>query len=676
MNPSSGKTPATTISFTIYGQRFQLLAAPEEHERIRRVAEAVDAQIQGQRERAASELRSILMAAYQIGYELDEIESQTRVLAETQQQLAKAEQTLQTADETTDRLIERIDRALEETVPEPEPVPVSVPTETVETPEVPVEAEATSALEAESVEAPCPVSEESEAGAVSTCTLEEAPVASTEVAVVDETAGAPAEIAPVVSSDVAPVPAEPVAESVSTESALVLEEPPTETGTMPESAGTEALEPEVQPPRVEAEASVPEREAEPEIQPLPDAVEETVEAIVGPESADQFVLDATPPEVEPPTPLVEEAVSGPSPEDTLPVDEILEEEPVEPLTARVSALFEAAPRMEPEAEKPPVAEAQPFVRPSVQDLWGAPRPASPEPEKPTPALPPEPLDTSEEELAEMEMRLPDIEMELDDVEFGIQVDEPFELEPEAESAEPSAPLFGLPSVSNHPQPVEAGWPAVESFSLDEPSPTAPQMEPFDLRGSVPPTPPTAPEIQPFRPTGSAPQSSVSPRPPQPTAQPYPQPQIRPNPLRAPQPASAQRPAAATGEKHSAAQPARQQNPTARPAESPRLFESSRQDRHAVPPLAPAQDTRVRPSSGPEFKTIGAKPWMRGTPSAEAKPFETRNFLFGSPDKKNLKPPIFHETTEKKPRNAPDDLQPSLFHYLDERLKKSDPQSNK
>jgi len=698
MNPSSGKTPATTISFTIYGQRFQLLAAPEEHERIRRVAEAVDAQIQSQRERAASELRSILMAAYQIGYELDEIESQTRVLTETQQRLAKAEQTLQTASETTDRLIERIDRTLEETVSEPEPVPVSVPVETVETPEVPAEAEETPALEAESVEAPLPAPVEPEAGAISACAQEEEPVAtSSALAAVEEDGAAEPETVAEVPSVVVPASEEPAAESVSTESLLVAGEPPSDETPIWGSAGVEAVEsvsaeapavcfaepvgvhlevpePEVPASIAEPEASVPEGEEEPAVQPLPEAVKEAVETIVGPESADQFVLDATPPEVEPPLAQAAAVVSEPVPETHPEIEaEVVEtvEESAESLSARVSALFEAAPRVEPEAEKP-IPETQPFVRPSVQDLWGVPRPAVseppvPEPGKPATVPPPEAFDASEEELAEMEMRLPDIEMELADVEFGIQVDEPFELDSEPESAMSEEPLFGLPGASNRLPSVEAGWPAVESFKLEEPAPAAPKMEPFDLRGSVPPTPPVTP-------AGGKPFEVKQPSPP--AAQPYPQPQIRPNPLRAPQPAPTQKPSPGIGEKYPHLPPARSQNPAARTPESPRLFGSSGHDRHAVPPLARAQDTRVRPSGSPEFKTIGGKPWMAGPPSDQAKPFGTRNFLFGSPDKKTATPPIFHDIPEKKPRNVADDIQPSLFPYLDERLKKSDPKSNK
>ncbi len=688
MNPSSGKIPATTISFTIYGQRFQLLAAPEEHERIRRVAEAVDAQIQSQRERAASELRSILMAAYQIGYELDEIEGQARAFTETQQQLAQVEQTLQNACDTADRLIERIDReTAEEAVPETEWPSAALPVETVQERETPPSDEEILAPQPEILEVedsepvPEPPPEASPAEEMATPVPSEAVAfelsAFAEPKVVSAAPSFEEPSAALISESPVQQPETPESEAVAPEPFLTEtvepDEPEPVPVAMPPSffeepvmAEPEPIEPEVpvletSEPAVPAVETIVEPELEPSgpfaqdvfEEPAPEQGEAPLEEL--PSSRDRFE------DIDLPTPQAEEV--APAPSDTVPEVAVFEEtaEPWEP------PVVEAAPRMEPEVRDLPATPS--FTPPSVQDLWGAPRPAatlSPSPEEPV-AVSPEALDSSEADLAEMEMRLPDIEMDLADVEFGIQVDEPFELDSTPESGNSDGPLFGFPSAPNHLPTVEAGWPDVESFQMDEPKPAAPMMEPFDRHASVSPASPSAspiPEVKPFE----------FHRPPQP--QPPQQPQIRPNPLRTHPAAPVSQPSSANWDKHPHAQTVRPLNPATRPPETTRLFESPGRSRDTVPPLAKAQDTRVRPSGSPEFKTIGAKPWMGGATSPQAKPFETRNFLFGNPDKKTpAKPPIFHDVTEKKPRNVTDDVQPSLFPYLDERLKKPDPKSN-
>jgi hypothetical protein len=347
-----------------------------------------------------------------------------------------------------------------------------------------------------------------------------------------------------------------------------------------------------------------------------------------------FVPDAAPPEVESPLPAVEEIAS----EDLSAEDD----------AASVAPACEAEIRLEQESggaiEAPSPAEIQPFARPSVQDLWGGVRsaePVSPPPEPESLSGAPEMLSAPEDDLIEMEMRLPDVEMDLADVEFGIQVDEPFEMDsaPESEDRE-GAPLFGFPSASGSLPRVEAGWPDVESFSLDESAPAPPTMEPFVSLAPVAPAPSPASEARPVGFLRPSPPPAASPSPP-----------LRPTPLQKAQDSRATEPPS-------------------------RLFELPGQNRYPQPPLAPAQDTRVRPSSRPEFKTIGAKPWMGASPSDQAKTVRDAQFSFWQPRQENAhQAPIFHDTVEKKPRSN-DNVQPSLFPYLDERLKKPDPKTNK
>lgn len=64
--------PNELISFMIFGQEFRLRALPDEHERIQRIAAAVDRRVRTHREQATSDLRATLMAAYEIAFEKDD----------------------------------------------------------------------------------------------------------------------------------------------------------------------------------------------------------------------------------------------------------------------------------------------------------------------------------------------------------------------------------------------------------------------------------------------------------------------------------------------------------------------------------------------------------------------------------------------------------------------------
>lgn len=95
------------ISFIIMGQKFRIRAPGDERERIERVAAAVDDQIRAHKDRRAmSEVRAILMAAFEIGYELDEL----LPLADSS---AEAKTTLSSTGQAMDRLLARLNNEID-----------------------------------------------------------------------------------------------------------------------------------------------------------------------------------------------------------------------------------------------------------------------------------------------------------------------------------------------------------------------------------------------------------------------------------------------------------------------------------------------------------------------------------------------------------------------------------
>lgn len=96
------------ITFVIMGQEFRLRATPEEEKRMLRVAQAMDQRIRDHREQGAiSELRAVLMAVFETGYELDEV-------TERATKSDRAEKTLAWTERSIESLLRRLGTAFEE----------------------------------------------------------------------------------------------------------------------------------------------------------------------------------------------------------------------------------------------------------------------------------------------------------------------------------------------------------------------------------------------------------------------------------------------------------------------------------------------------------------------------------------------------------------------------------
>lgn len=96
------------FTITIYSQKFRMRANADERERIECIASAVDERIRSHKQQGAtSDLRAAIMAAYQIGSELDE-------LATSMGLDSNAEEMLDRAHEQMDQLLKRLDTRIED----------------------------------------------------------------------------------------------------------------------------------------------------------------------------------------------------------------------------------------------------------------------------------------------------------------------------------------------------------------------------------------------------------------------------------------------------------------------------------------------------------------------------------------------------------------------------------
>lgn len=96
------------FTISIYGQKFRMRAPADERERIECIAAAVDERIRSHKQQGAtSDLRATIMAAYQIGSELDELASSMGLDS-------NAEEMLDRAHEQMDQLLARLDTRIDD----------------------------------------------------------------------------------------------------------------------------------------------------------------------------------------------------------------------------------------------------------------------------------------------------------------------------------------------------------------------------------------------------------------------------------------------------------------------------------------------------------------------------------------------------------------------------------
>ncbi|NQU43474.1 cell division protein ZapA [bacterium] len=98
--------PKEFIHFTIFGQEFRIRSGTDTEDRILRVARMVERRGKEHRARGAnSDVRAALMAAYELGFELDEL---NEALSDARSQ----HQTIDSTREAMDRLLSRLDKEL------------------------------------------------------------------------------------------------------------------------------------------------------------------------------------------------------------------------------------------------------------------------------------------------------------------------------------------------------------------------------------------------------------------------------------------------------------------------------------------------------------------------------------------------------------------------------------
>ena len=94
------------ITFSLLGQEFRVRAPRSDRDRVARVAADIEARVREHKQHgAASDLRAVVMAAYEIAFEFDEVSSDQR-------EHRKAEKALRTTDQAMDQLIARLDKEI------------------------------------------------------------------------------------------------------------------------------------------------------------------------------------------------------------------------------------------------------------------------------------------------------------------------------------------------------------------------------------------------------------------------------------------------------------------------------------------------------------------------------------------------------------------------------------
>jgi len=94
------------ITFSILGQEFRVRAPRDHRDRVARVAADIEARVREHKQHgAASDLRAVVMAAYEIAYALDEIGADKH-------ESGKAENALRQTDKAMDQLIARLDQEI------------------------------------------------------------------------------------------------------------------------------------------------------------------------------------------------------------------------------------------------------------------------------------------------------------------------------------------------------------------------------------------------------------------------------------------------------------------------------------------------------------------------------------------------------------------------------------
>jgi cell division protein ZapA (FtsZ GTPase activity inhibitor) len=95
------------LNLTICGQSFRLRCDAVDTARAQRVAAEIEKQVEKHRARGAiSELRAILMACYQFGYELDETLSNIESVKQSEKRVTNVSKKM-------DQLLAKIDREME-----------------------------------------------------------------------------------------------------------------------------------------------------------------------------------------------------------------------------------------------------------------------------------------------------------------------------------------------------------------------------------------------------------------------------------------------------------------------------------------------------------------------------------------------------------------------------------